>query len=419
MSGPTPMSERVPLSAHTPLTDRQWTASLTDPDLPVLPELLTDQVPGPLAAAVAAAGGTVTAVAVNQVTWWPGRSATVSWDTVVDGGPLAGRATYVGTTLDPPDGAVVVGSGDARVTVWRVPHDPFLPALPTTLQPQVAAGVISGLGGSITDPHTRLRAYRPTRRAVIEVTGEGDRIYLKLVKPRRLRSLHQRHLDLLGVLPVPEPLGINSDLGLLAMRSMTGTTLRNALEDPRGVLPHPELVAGLPGTLPELRGAATVHSAVEAVPRMMELLKRLLPMETERIDRIAEGVGADEVTDRVPAHGDYHEAQLLVEDGRISGILDVDTLGVARPGDDPGTMLGHLAVWHTMSGQPDRVAAYASALQEIWEATLDPVDLRLRAAARIVGLAAGPFRVQQEGWPVETSRRLALAEHWVESARAV
>lgn len=407
------------MSAPVPLPDRKWTASLTDPDLPVLSDLLTDQVPGPLAAAVAAAHGTVTAVAVSQVTWWPRRSATVSWDTIVEGGPLAGRATFVGTTQDPPEGAVVVGDGQDRVTIWRVPHDPFLPALPTALQPEVAADVISSLGGTIVNPNTSLRAYRPTRRAVIEVTGEGHRIYLKLVKPRRLHSLHQRHLDLREMLPVPEPLGINEQLGLLAMRSMTGATLRASLEERTAPLPHPEVVAGLPGTLPALPGAATVHSAVEAVPRMVELLTRLLPMEAERIHRIAEGIGPDDVADRVPAHGDYHEAQLLIEDGRVSGILDVDTLGVARPGDDPGTMLGHLAVWHTMSRQPDRVAAYASALQEIWESRLDPVDLRLRAAARIVGLAAGPFRVQQQGWAIETSRRLALAEHWVESARGL
>lgn len=76
-------------------------------------------------------------------------------------------------------------------------------------------------------------------------------------------------------------------------------------------------------------------------------------------------------------------------------------------------MLGHLAVWHAMSGQPDRVGAYASALRQRWESRLDPIDVRRRAAARILGLAAGPFRVQQSGWPVETMRRLALAEMWL------
>lgn len=404
------------MSIPTPLTDRQWTASLTDEALPALPDLLTDQVPGPLAAVAEASDGRVSAVAVSQVTWWPGRSATVSWDAVIEGGPLAGRATYVGTTLEAPVGAVVVGAEDARVAVWRVPQDPFLPSLATALQPDVAASLITELGGQITDPVTRLRAYRPTRRAVIAVTGSGDTVYLKLVKPRRLEALHQRHLSLEGILPVPEPLGISRDLGLLAMRSMSGATLREILESPGGHLPHPDVVAGLPGTLPHLDHAATVHSAIEAVPRVAALLRRLLPMETERIDWLEERLGADEVTDRVPAHGDYHEAQLLVEDGRVSGLLDVDTLGVARPGDDPGTMLGHLAVWHTLSSQPDRVAAYASALQQRWEVVLDARDLRLRAAARVLGLALGPFRVQQVGWPVETSRRLDLARQWVESA---
>lgn len=399
------------------LTDRQWTASLTDPGLPVLPELLTDQVPGPLAAAVAASDGTVTAVAVKQVTWWPGRSATVSWDTVVEGGPLAGRATYVGTTQRAPEGALVVGSEDDQVAVWRIPHDPFLPALPTALQPEVAASVITSLGGQITDPTTRLGAYRPTRRAVIEVTGQGHKVYLKLVKPRRLAALHQRHLDLVDLLPVPEPLGINSELGLLVMRNLPGRTLRSGLETPTATLPHPDVVADLPTTLPSLPGAATVPSAVEAAPMVADLLRRLLPTEADRIERVVEAIGADEVTERVPAHGDYHEAQLLVDDdGQISGLLDVDTLGVGRPGDDAGTMLGHLAVWHTMSRQPERVAAYATALQERWESRLDGADVRRRAAARILGLAAGPFRVQQQGWPLETSRRIALAERWAQSA---
>lgn len=402
-----------------PLTDRQWTASLRDEALPVLPELLTDQVPGPLAAVATASGGTVRAVAVSQVTWWPGRSATVSWDTTIDGGALAGRATFVGTTVTAPPDAVTVGDGADSVAVWRVPHDPFLPALAHVIQPEVAASVVTELGGEIMQPRTRLRAYRPSRRAVIEVTGEGHRVYLKLVKPRRVAALHQRHLDLDGVLPVPEPLGLNEDLGLLAMRSLSGATLRAVLESPDGRLPHPAVIAGLPGTLPRPNTTAEVHSPIEALPRVADLLRRLLPMEAARISRLEEAIGTDDVTDRVPAHGDYHEAQLLVEHGLVSGILDVDTLGVARPGDDPGTMLGHLAVWHTMSAQPDRVAAYATALQQRWEADLDPRDLRLRAAARILGLAVGPFRVQQENWPVETSKRVALAEHWVQSAQSV
>lgn len=407
------------MSGRPAPTDRRWTASLRDDALPVLEQLLTDHVPDPLAAAVAASGGAVTSVAVRHVTWWPGSSVTVSWRAVVAGGPLAGPGTYVGTTHRAPDGAVVVGDGEDAVTVWRVPHDPFLPALPTALRPEVAASVVSRLGVEITDARTRLGAYRPTRRAVVEVTGQGHShgVYLKLVKPHRLAALHRRHLDLVDVLPVPEPLGVDSELGLLVMRHRPGRRLRDALEDPSATLPHPDVVADLPTTLPALPGAATVPSAVQAAPRVADLLRRLLPMETDRIDRILAAIGPDDVSDRVPAHGDYHEAQLLVDDaGRISGVLDVDTLGAGRPGDDAGTMLGHLAVWHTISRQPERVASYAVALQERWESRLDGADVRRRAAARILGLAAGPFRVQQQGWPQATSRRLQLAERWALSA---
>jgi hypothetical protein len=33
-------------------------------------------------------------------------------------------------------------------------------------------------------------------------------------------------------------------------------------------------------------------------------------------------------------------------------------------------------------------------------------------AALLVGLATGPFRVQQAGWPTLTAARVALAEEW-------
>lgn len=399
-------------------TDRQRTAALTDERLPALAQLLGDRVPGPLATAVGATGGRVTAARVRQVTWWPGRSATVSWDAVVEGGPQAGRGTWVGTTRTAPGGALVVGADEARVAVWRVPHDPFLPALATALHPPLLASVLDTLGARVVDPRTRLRAYRPTRRAVVEVTGQGggspDRVHLKLVGPHRLRALHRRHQSLVDLLPVPAPLGTIPGLGLLAMRHRPGRTLRSALQDPAAALPHPDVVADLPAGLPEPSRATTVPSAVEAAPGVADLLRRLLPVEAGRIDRVVGALGPDEVTDRVPAHGDYHEAQLLVdEQGRVSGVLDVDTLGVGRPADDAGTMLGHLAVWHGLSRQPDRVGAYAAALQQRWEARLGPVEVRRRAAARILGLAVGPFRVQQRDWPAETSRRLALAERWL------
>lgn len=402
-----------------PRTGRRWTADLSDPALPVVGDLLAEGVPGPLAAVVAATGGTVGAARLTEVTWWPGRSVTVTWDVVVTGGPLAGPGSFVATTVAAPEGAVVVGDGSSSVAVWRVPHDPFLPALPLALQPEVAAGVVRELGGEVTDPGTVLRAYRPTRRAVVAVTGQGHRVYLKLVRPHRLVRLHEKHLRLAGHLPVPRSLGIDTRLGLLALEHLPGTTLHEALEDPAAPLPDPAVVAHLPAAVPSAPELAPVPSAVDTLPEVAGLLAALVPPEAGRVRELVAEIGADEVTDRVPVHGDYHDGQLLVTDDRLAGVVDVDTAGLGRPGDDAATMLAHLSVWQGLSSAPGRVASYAGALQRHWDAVLDPVDLRLRVAARVLALAAGPFRVQQDDWPVETSRRIALAERWVGSARQV
>src|SRR5699024_6396758 len=85
-----------------PLSDRQWTASLTDEELPVLATLLTEHLPEPVHALLSRHGGRPLAVRLRQVTWWPGRSVTVSWDCTVAGGPLAGQRRLVATTRPPP-----------------------------------------------------------------------------------------------------------------------------------------------------------------------------------------------------------------------------------------------------------------------------------------------------------------------------
>jgi hypothetical protein len=46
----------------------------------------------------------------------------------------------------------------------------------------------------------------------------------------------------------------------------------------------------------------------------------------------------------------------------------------------------------------------------------DPVDLDLVTAGALVGLATGPFRVQQPGWRHEIRRRIGLAERLVRHA---
>lgn len=393
------------------------TARVADPDLPAVAILLSEAVPGPVAAVVEETGGAVIDCHPVTVTWWPGTSITVRFTVTVEGGELAGLQDLVAVGGRIPDGALLVGADGTEVGVWRVPHDPALPGLAPALDDIRAARLLTDLGSPTGTVTTRLRAYRPGRRAVVSVSGERDGIYLKVLRPKKIEQLHHHHKLLADVLPVPASLGYSPELGLMALQSLPGRTLRDALEDPAGELPAPTEVVSLVTDLPAPPSDQPMASIIEKAPAFADLFRLVVPSEAAAVDRFVEQLGEEDDEDLVSVHGDFYEAQILTEGGRVVGFLDVDTFGLGRRGDDPGVMLGHLALWETMSTQPARVRAYARELLAVWDRLYDQRDIRRRAAAAIFTLASGPFRVQTLDWPGETASRIALAQTWLDSAR--
>ena len=364
-----------------------------------------------------AAGGTLESSRITAVTWWPGTSIAVTYsaDVAVHGAPVEAHE-FVAVSGSIPEGALMISDGADAVGVWRLPNDPALPGLAACLDPERAGDVVADLGGSAGAAATTLRAYRPGRRAVVAVSGTAPGLYFKVVRPDRVEALHRRHRALPDALPVPHSLGFDRRLGILALEALPGRTLRRALEGDGAHLPDPSAVVALASELPPPSDDRSAPSPIERAGALAVLLERVAPEETGRLARLLEMIGDDDVSDRVPCHGDYYEAQILVEGDQIAGLLDVDTYGWGRPADDPATMLGHLAVWARLSSHPDRVNRYASGLLRAWDTVCDAGDLRRRVAAVILGLATGPFRVQRADWPGETSDRIALAERWVESS---
>lgn len=395
------------------------TAALTDPRLPEVAALLGADPPPALSLAVELSGGEIESAVPAQVSWSPGRRLTIRYNVEVIGGEAPGSQGYVAVAGRIPDGALLVEADDLRVGVWRFPHDPALPALPSALDGDAAADVIVGLGGTAGPAQTFLRAYRPGRRAVVEVRGSGDRVFFKVVRPKAIEKLHQTHRTLAEVLPVPASLGYDEKLGLVVLQTLAGSTLRDVLARADAPVPEPARVASMVADLPHPEGLEDAHSPLDRAQQMMGLLKAICPELEERLDLLAEGIGPEYLPADRPVHGDYYESQIMVEGGGIVGMLDVDTYGLGRAGDDPATMLAHLSVWGPMSPQPERVRTYGDALLRIWDTTVDPVDLRRRAAANALLLATGPFRVQTPNWPAEVAQRVAIAELWVESARRV
>lgn len=394
------------------------TSLLHDPDLPAVAALLAPLPPSPLRVAVATAGGKIIEHDTTQVTWWPGASITVTYRVSVEGGELAGSHEFVVAAGRIPDGAMILEGDGSRVGVWRVPHDPALPGLAAALDPVRTGELLDDLGVTGPDVVPSQRAYRPGRRAVVSVGGRRHGLYLKILSSsRRVRDLHRRHVHLAGGLPVPASLGYSEALQLIALQSMAGRTLRSTLDEAGAPLPAPGAIHTLVRELPPPPDDRVARSPVERVPRLGELLKRVVPEQAGRIEALIDAIGEDTDPPSVPAHGDFYEAQIMVDVGRVVGVLDVDTYGWGRPGDDPATMLGHLYLWQHLSRQPQRVHDYASALLAVWDGIFDPADLRRRVAAVLLTLAPGSFRVQSADWPSETIRRIGMAEDWLASAR--
>ncbi|MGH8911598.1 MAG: aminoglycoside phosphotransferase family protein [Acidimicrobiia bacterium] len=395
------------------------TARVADPDLPAVATLLSEPVPGPIRAIVEAADGSVVDSTPIQVTWWPGSSISVRYRTTIEGGPMAGVQQLVAVSGRIPDGAAVVGAGGEEVGVWRVPFDPALPGLPAALDNESARQLLTSLGAVDGPVRTQLKAYRPGRRAVVAVEGPAEGIYLKLVRPKKVEQLHRDHKSFPDDLPVPRSLGYSREMGVMALQAMPGSTLRDVLEDPTGIAPGPVALTDLLLTLPAPSVDRVQPSIIERVPATADMIRRIVPDRADTVDEFVEQLGEEDVDELAPVHGDFYEAQILVENGAVVGLIDIDTYGMGRRGDDPGVMLGHLALWQTMSSQPARVRHYAQSLLTMWDRMYDPVDIRRRAAATLFTLATGSCRVQAADWPGETVQRLALAHRWLESARRV
>src|SRR5690606_12354653 len=148
----------------------------------------------------------------------------------------------------------------------------------------------------------------------------------------------------------------------------------------------------------------------------------VLPEHRARIEALADGVEAALArTDPgpvVPTHGDLYEANLLMTDGRVSTLLDVDALGPGHRVDDLACLLAHVSVLPHLA--PLTYPAVPAVL-ETWTAMcarrVDSGALHARAAGVVLSLIAGARRWCAADWRAEAEGRLAVAERWLAGAR--
>lgn len=379
------------------------------------------QVAELLAGALARGDQELVAWRVQQVDHRPGAGTTVTYDATVRDRHGRRRQLLAASTARPGAPPAHGAPDELPALVWQFPHDPDLPALATAVDEESVRALLTSYGIPPGPLRLDVRSYRPRRRALVEVHAPGRRVFLKVVRPDAVAPLRHRHRILGGAgVPVPTSLGW-SEQGLLVLQSLPGTTLRSRLREAGASAPTGEALLALLDRLPpEICALPRRPSWTDRVEHYAGITASALPAEAARCTELARAVrsratapGAD-----VPSHGDFYEAQLLLDGELITGLLDVETVGPGRRADDLACLLGHVAVLAQMEpAHRTTTSALVARWRAAFERVVDPDDLRARVAGVVVSLATGPHRVQQRDWQDATRARLELAEQWLEAPR--
>lgn len=396
----------------------------TDPDGSAL---LTSPEVGPLLeVAVRHAGGSLVTWALDHVDANPHHSTTATYSALIDW-PYGRREELLGVSarVAGPSGSdnttTIFADGEREVAVWIYPLDPDLPGLNRAAYAESMAEVCNSyqvFDQQVTAEELDLTmiGYRPRRRAVVRVAHgkPAQVVYVKVLRPRLFDEVVNRH-RMLAEAGVPvAPIVATTPDHLLILRSLTGRPLARAVFDAEPPCTAEQLIEMLDSMPSAVARLERRPPWSDAVGHYAGIVGAALPTLTPRLDRLVETITAGLAPiplGEEPVHGDFHEGQVHVADGRIVGLLDIDTIGPGRRADDLACLVAHLSTIQRMSpAQESRVHNLIRNWVPVFDARVDPAELRLRAAAVIISLATGPFRGQEPDWEWETARMIGSAE---------
>lgn len=395
--------------------------SQPDPDGSIL--LTTDAVADLLVAAVQHAGGRLLGWQLDHVDSAPQHSTTATYYAEVDWPhgrrtELLGVSARAGAPTKTDSLAEIFADGDREVAVWIYPRDPDLPGLARVAYPEHLVDLINArnLAGRLVTPaevDLRMIGYRPRRRAVVRARVGAMTLYIKVLRPKVFGDIALKHRLLTEAgLPAPEVLAETED-ALLVLRKLPGRPLAKAIFQPELPCTAEQLINILDAMPPAVADLERRPPWSDAVEHYADIVAQALPSESPRLEWLVREIrsglrGIPLGTE--PTHGDFHEGQLHVHDGRIVGILDVDTIGPGRRADDLACLIAHLSTVQGMNAeQAARLRSLLATWVPVFDERVDPVELRLRAAAVIVSLATGPYRSQEPNWQAQTAQVVGAA----------
>jgi len=397
--------------------------ALRDPALPALPVVLGAEAQDLLDAAIPPPDSAGPAV-LRRVGWRPGRSLNALFARPTEVAAAGGSAHHEELMVASVDRGTGGGDG-TEIFIRGAFDDPDLPGLRSTMSGADLDDWLDAMGVTAGLSERRLIAYRPGRRAVVEVRRGEQRLFVKIVRPGATGQMRGRHEEFGRIAPVPRILGTADAAGIVVMQALDGETAWGALM--RGRTVDPAAIHELLARIHELPvSERVVASPIERVDAHVRELSLLLPEEAPRLAALAEAIGPEGQPATTTIHGDLHGGQFLVAGGAVVGLLDLDVVGMGRPADDPANALAHIAALIPTSegGAPviapwlEPMVRFANDFLALSDTIHDPVDLRRRIAAALLGLAAAQFQSVAPDWPGAIRQRLAAAESWLESSRA-
>ena len=406
--------------------------ALADLDGSVL--LASAEVATLLEAAVAHGGGVLVSWRLDHIDAQPGHATTATYAALVDWpfgrrDELLGASARAGDRTRADERAVIFADGNREVAVWLYPNDPDLPGLPRTASTPAVADLLNEyrvLPYAVRADQIDLQiiGYRPRRRAVLKVVVHGPQgrvvLYVKVLRESVFAATLRRHELLLGAgVPAPQIAAATPDF-LLVLWELPGRPLATAMFD--GVIPAraEDLVMLLDAMPGEIAALPRRIPWVDAVDQYAAMVAAAFPPVADRLGALTAAIHSGLLPaprGTEPVHGDFHEGQLLVSAGAVTGVLDVDTAGPGRRVDDLACLVAHLSTVQRMNTkQAARVQRLVRTWMPVFDARVDPVELRLRAAGVVISLATGPYRGQEPNWEAETVAIVESAERLVRSA---
>ncbi|MGW8483928.1 phosphotransferase [Microbacterium sp. NPDC055903] len=226
--------------------------------------------------------------------------------------------------------------GSVTARIWLHPADPHLPTLATIAFPHALELVLERLGIAPTGD-AELIGYRPGRRAVLRVTTDTGTVWLKAVRPSRIDRVVRAHQACADAgLPIPLLRGWSAE-GLIVLDPAEGEPAADVAWEPSRLLQETDRLRESIRALPWSEPSRPLTDRLDWYRRRIGEA----PAARALLERVAMGAAAAEGAEREVVHGDLHFGQLFLSEDRVSGFIDVDTLGVGTAAEDSAAFIAH------------------------------------------------------------------------------